>query len=78
MKFKKRFIYLFIYLFFFWGGGGVGSGWGEVGSGWWGQGGCERRIEIVVEIKKKLKIGGRGRVGGGGVRVDVNGELKFL
>ena len=23
-------------------------------------------------------MGGRGRVGGGGVRVDVNGELKFL
>ena len=28
----------------------------------WGQGGCERRIEVFVKIKKK-KLGG----GGGGV-----------
>ena len=43
----------------------------------WGQGGCERRIEVFVKIeKKKKKIGGGG--GGGGVRVDVNEELKFL
>ena len=36
-----------------------------------GQGGCERRIEVFVKIKKN---------GGGvrGVRVDVNGEVKFL
>ena len=44
----------------------------------WGQGGCERRIEVFVKIQKK-KIGGGGLVrGGGGVRVDVNEELKFL
>ena len=58
------------------GGGWVG------GSGWfgWGQGGCERRIEVFVKIKKKYFFfgggGGSGRVGGGGgVRVDVNEEL---
>ena len=49
---------------------------------WWGQGGCERRIEVFVKFKKKKKIGGGGggrvRGGGGGVRVDVNEELKFL
>ena len=49
------------------GGGGVGFG---------GQGGCERRIEVFVKIQKKLG-GGQG-VGLGGVRVDVNEELKFL
>ena len=58
-------------------GGGPG---GRVG----GQGGCERRIEVFVDIqKKKLGAGGRlsgwGWVGasGWGVRVDVNEELKF-
>ena len=55
-------------------GGGPGGG----GSGWGGQGGCERRIEVFVKIQKKNGggVGGRGRVGG--VRVDVNEELKFL
>ena len=52
-----------------------------MGVGLGGQGGCERRIEVFVKIKKK-KIGGGGLVGGGGVgggvRVDVNEELKFL
>ena len=45
-----------------------------------GQGGCERRIEVFVKIPKKNwgGPGGRGRVGGGGVRVDVIEELKFL
>ena len=50
-----------------------------------GQGGCERRIEVFVKIQKKIffggrgqGVGGRGQVGGGGVRVDVNEELKFL
>ena len=37
-----------------------------------GQGGCERRIEVFVKLKKKKNWGG------GGVRVDVNKELKFL
>ena len=38
-------------------GGGGGSGKG--GSGWWGgQGGCERRIEVFVKIKKKKILGG--------------------
>ena len=45
------------------------------------QGGCEQRIEVFVKIKKKKKKfagagGGLGRVGG--VRVDVNEELKCL
>ena len=63
-------------------GGGVGGG---VGVGLGGQSGCERRIEVFVKIQKKKNFfffwgggrwGGRGRVGG--VRVDVNEELKFL
>ena len=40
------------------------------------QGGCERRIEVFVKIGG-VGVGG-GRVGGGGVRVNVNKELKFL
>ena len=58
------------------GGGGVGLG---------GQGRCERRIEVFVKIQKKKNWGGGGRGGGGegsdwggGARVDVNEELKFL
>ena len=44
-----------------------------------GQGGCELRSEAFVKIQKKKKnLGGGGRVGGGGVRVDVNGEVKLL
>ena len=61
------------------GGGGVVGG---VGVGLGGQSGCERRIEVFVQIQKKnfLGGGGGGRLGGGGggVRVDVNEELKFL
>ena len=58
-------------------------GWG-VGVGLGGQSGCERRIEVFVKnSKKKIFFGGVGGVGwgggvGGGVRVDVNEELKFL
>ena len=58
--------------------GGVGRG---VGVGFGGQSGCERRIEVFVKIPKKNFFGGGGGgVGwvGGGVRVDVNEELKFL
>ena len=54
-------------------GGGVGSG-GVVGLG--GQGRCERRSEVFVKNKKKMW--GGGFRSGGGVRVDVNEELKFL
>ena len=58
------------------GGGGVGLGAGG------GQDGCGRRIEVFCEkFKKKIFFlgggGGRGRLAGG-VRVDVNEELKFL
>ena len=49
------------------GGGGGGGG---------GQGGCERRIEVFVKIQKKKIFRGGGI--GGGVRVGVNEELKFL
>ena len=70
---------------FFWGGG-LGGSVGGVGGR--GQGGCEQRIEVFVKIQKKKiwgggrggggwGVSGRGRVGGG-VRVDVNEELKFL
>ena len=61
--------------------GGVRGGGG---SGWWGGGGgqvgCERKIAVFVKIQKKNLGGGgvRGGSGGGGVRVDVNEELKFL
>ena len=46
-----------------------------------GQGRCERRSEVFLKIQKKKNVwGGSGwGVGlGGGVRVDVNGEVKFL
>ena len=48
-----------------------------------GQSGCELKIEVFVKIQKKKYLGGGGRGGGrwgvgGGVRVDVNEELKFL
>ena len=55
-----------------WGVEGVGLGGG-------GQGGYDRRIEVLGKIHtKKNSGGGGGRVGGGGVRVDVKEELKFL
>ena len=55
------------------GGGGGGVGLGR------GQGGCDLRIKVFGKIHKK-KIGGGGGESGwwGGVRVDVNEELKFL
>ena len=55
-------------------GGGSGRRGGRVG----GQCRCEKRIEVFVKIQKKLG-GERGSgFGLGGVRVDVNEELKFL
>ena len=60
----------------FLGGGGGRRGRGQVG--------CERRIEVFVKIQKKIWGGGgsggqwEGSGLGGGVRVDVNEELKFL
>ena len=59
------------------------GGLGKEGSCWGGQGGCDRRIEVLGKIhKKKSGGGGVGSGGGGGrvggVRVDVNEELKFL
>ena len=59
-------------IFFFWGGGGRGGGGGV---GFRGQGGCERRSKVFVKIEKKMRGGGGV---GFGVRVDVNGEVKFL
>ena len=42
----------------------------------WGQGGCERRIEVFVKIQKNSKkMGGGGSGKGGGVRVDEIEEL---
>ena len=43
-----------------------------------GQGGCERRFEVFVKIQKKNLGRGGGSGWLGGVRVDVNEELKFL
>ena len=58
----------------------LGRGREGEGSGLGGQGGCDRRNEKFWEnSQKKSGGGGRGRFvgGGGGVRVDVNEELKF-
>ena len=60
----------------------MGGGGGRVGEG--GQGGCEWRSEAFVKIQKKIffffwgGVGSGGRIGGGGVGVDGNGELKLL
>ena len=55
-------------------------GWGREGegSGLKGQGGCDRRIEKFLGKFTKKNSGGGGSVWGGGVRVDVNQELKFF
>ena len=45
-------------------GEGVQSGRGVRSGEGSGQGGCERRIEVIVKMQKK--IGGRGLSGGGG------------
>ena len=59
-------------------GGGVGSGGGGVGLG--GHCRCEQRSEVFVKIIFFLGggSGGGGEGGFGGVRVNVNEELKFL
>ena len=61
---ELKFLWKFKKIFFFFGGGvgrGVRGGVrGRFGVGR-GQGGCERRIEVFVKIKKKNE-GGRGRV----------------
>ena len=61
MKIKKKKIFL---------GGRVGGGGGRGGSGrgdrLWGQGECERRIQVFVKIQKLISWGGGGRVGGSG------------
>ena len=65
------------------GGGGVGSR--GVGGGCHGrceqrrgvggvQGGCERRIEVFVKIKKKMIFGGSGRGRGGVFRLGGSGR----
>ena len=60
----------------------MGSGWGGGGLGGFGggQGGCDLRSEAFVKIQKKNWEGGGSGwgVGWGGVRVDVNGEVKLL
>ena len=58
----------FFFFFFFWGGGQVGGGGGGVGG---------HRVDLNKGFKKIKKKKLAGRVGGG-VRVDVNEELKFL
>ena len=66
--------------FFFWGGGGVRLGVG--GSGWGGLGGGVRDVNEELKFlgkfkkKKNFFLGGGGS--GGGVRMDVNQELKVL
>ena len=51
------------------GGGGVGEGSG------WGQGGCERRIEVFVKIQKNFFffLGGGGGGGGSGGQWEKSG-----
>ena len=45
-----------------------------------GGGGCVQRMEVIVKRKKSRGGGGGGGGGGeeGGVKVDVNGEVKLL
>ena len=58
-----------------WGEGVRVRGWVVVvwGSGWGGQGGCERRNEVVGKIHTKKFGGGRGRDGGSGGAARVGG-----
>ena len=77
MDVNKDFVKIQKKKYFFFGGGGSGRGAGG-GVGLGGQGRCEQRSEVFVKNKKKcggVQIGGGGE---GGVRVDLNEELKFL
>ena len=51
-------------------------GGGDGGMG--GQGRCEQRSEAFVKFFLGGQVGGGGVRSGGGVRVDVSGEVKFL
>ena len=55
-------------------------GWGREGegSGLGSQGGCIEELKSFWENSQKKIQGGGVGLGGGGVRVDVNEELKFL
>ena len=66
MDVNEELKFVCFFVVFFCRGGGLG----------WGQGRCEQGSEVFVKINKKKCGGGGGRVGG--VRVDVNEELKFL
>ena len=57
-----------------------GAGGSGRGSGWGGQGRCKQTSEVFVKIQKIyiFFLGGVRSGGGGGHRVDVNKELKFL
>ena len=57
--------------------GGRVRGWGSVWGGG-GQVGWERRIEAFVNFFFFIYLGGGEGASGWGVRVDVNGEIKFL
>ena len=42
---------------------------GGPGSGWVGPGGCERRVEVIVKMKKKSQGGGVGWGGQCGLKL---------
>ena len=61
------------------GSGRREGGGGPFGGVRFGEGVGEQRSEVIVKCKTKLGGGGvSGRGGGGGVRVDMNEELKLL
>ena len=57
------------------GGGGGGSGGPGGGVGLGAQGGCERRIEVLVKIKKKNEGSGGGGRGEYDRRIEVFGKI---
>ena len=62
-------------IFFFFGGGGRVRGVGLGGSGWMG---TEKEAFVKIHFFFGGGGSGRGRASGWGVRVDVNGDVKFL